>query len=167
MNKVINLPKVVLQNWSKDSFDYFGLNKDNVAWISIGDPSESLAKNTILDNDSNITKLKCHFYDITRVEEDILSKKKYEPMSEGDAIEIIEFILQNKDKDIITQCYAGVSRSSAIARFISEYFGHEWLEEGKKFAVPNHFIYNTLCDLAKHVYKLVPKTKINDKRRLI
>lgn len=46
------------------------------------------------------------------------------PMSEAQGKQIFEFIKTNKDAvNFIVHCAAGISRSGAVAKFITEYFG--------------------------------------------
>ena len=57
------------------------------------------------------------------------------------AIKIIDFVSEMKDKNIIVHCHAGVSRSGAVAKFISDAFKHEIVRDDKGY---NNFVYNIL-----------------------
>lgn len=48
------------------------------------------------------------------------------PMTKEQGQEIVDFVKKNKDVgNFIVHCAAGVSRSGAVAKFITEYFGGE------------------------------------------
>lgn len=65
------------------------------------------------------------------------------------AEQIIEFADYSvkSNKNILVHCFAGISRSGAIAKFINEHWmlGDLYLEN---YAGHNHYIYNTLLETA-------------------
>lgn len=60
---------------------------------------------------------------------------------------LLSFIDTNYNKDFYVHCFAGVSRSGAVAKFINEYLdrGHMYLEDYKGY---NRRVYNTLLAAA-------------------
>ena len=50
---------------------------------------------------------------------------------------------------VIVNCAAGVSRSSAICKFLEDYMGYKWSDFGKEYALPNMLVY----DLLKQAYE--------------
>lgn len=67
-------------------------------------------------------------------------------MSEKQAAQIIHFLLANQSADVILiHCYAGQSRSAAVARFAEELYGME------PSAYPNYntHVYDLLCTVRK------------------
>lgn len=69
--------------------------------------------------------------------------------TENKAKQIISFVNTShaKKKDVIVHCFAGISRSGAIAKFINEYFmlGDTYLED---YVGHNHWVYYTLLEAA-------------------
>ena len=67
--------------------------------------------------------------------------------SEEDAEEIIDFLLKNRDAHtLLVHCYAGQSRSRAVAAFAVKLFGGDnarYFETG----VPNRHVYETLLSV--------------------
>lgn len=60
---------------------------------------------------------------------------------------LLSFIDKNHDKDFYVHCFAGVSRSGAVAKFINEYHerGHMYLEDYNGY---NRRVYNQLMAAA-------------------
>lgn len=81
--------------------------------ISIQDP-----KNFIKFN----TKIKILYLKFHDVEEDAHG---YKTISKNDANAIANFVLQNKDKNFIISCEAGISRSSGVAGAISKFINDD------------------------------------------
>lgn len=69
--------------------------------------------------------------------------------TDKDAERVIDFAQESfvKRKDIIVHCFAGISRSGAVAKFINEYWGlgNEYLET---YAGHNRHIYYKLLEQA-------------------
>ena len=73
------------------------------------------------------------------------------PFSEDMAEEMIRFILRNRDADtLLIHCYAGQSRSRAVAAFAVKMFGKDnaaYFEGGR----PNRLVYELLEDKCQHM----------------
>ena len=94
-----------LMNLADNNFD--GINKDeNTVLISIYDPDRNELPEHTLSKFSSY--LSIGFWDM---EEEI---GRYKPISEENAKKIKEFILENKDKNFIINCEAGISRSAGV-----------------------------------------------------
>jgi protein tyrosine phosphatase len=69
--------------------------------------------------------------------------------TENKAKTIVSFVDESfrRKKDVIVHCFAGISRSGAVAKFVNEYFmlGDEYLES---YAGHNHWVYYTLLEAA-------------------
>ena len=149
MKYVINIPRPIAQEWpdvQNRSNNRRWFNASNVhekigrspAWISIGEPEGTFRRvsNPVLDKEPN---LKLEFWDLTDTL-DYLGEV-LEPPSGGDARMIVDFIIANKDRNILVNCAAGVSRSGAVCQFCEDVMGYEWLVEGKNLATPNTTLY--------------------------
>lgn len=136
MKQVINLPRIAVKNWKSPA-------PENCVWISISEPDclDSIVSNEILDK---LPVLRLSFWDLTSPI--VFHGETLFPPSEAYAKSIVDFLVTNKGKNVIVNCAAGVSRSGAVAQFCADYMDHEWMEEGKKNAVPNHVLYNLMRD---------------------
>ncbi len=117
------------------------LSPENNAWISIGEPEipDSIICNRILDN---LPYLKLWFWDVTETVQDEFGDS-YFPPNEKDAVQIVRFILQNRGKNFIVNCKAGISRSGAICKFLEETLDYDWIS-GKDRARPNSLLLELL-----------------------
>lgn len=113
----------------------------NCAWICIGEPGNK--KSIVIHKDFTWPKLEISFWDLTTPVPSIGSSSLYYPPSEYDAQEILVFILENKNKDLVINCNQGRSRSAAIAKFCKNYLGYSW-EYGQSRATPNKVLYDHL-----------------------
>jgi rhodanese-related sulfurtransferase len=108
-------------------------------WISIGEPdcpdSKPLPSDLHLD-----------FWDITEPLE--LKDETLEPITRDQAAELVTFLEKHRNKNVIVNCKAGISRSGAVARFCEDYLGYEWDSGCKLTSQPNITVYN----LMKAVY---------------
>ncbi len=147
---------------SKANFDESFENKTFLAYpecvfISILDPDNNERKydNTIV----NFLQVKMH-----DIEEDLYEKKDengvgrisdaengllvYEKPSEIELMKIVMFIENHKDKDkFFVHCSAGISRSGAVARYLSERLDNVDVENFKKVnkhTMPNLYILKRL-----------------------
>lgn len=133
MKKVINIPRIAAEK--------FSFLPKNAIWISIGEPEKTFIRinNEFLDQ---IPNLKIELWDLDEpceFEDEILL-----PPSREEAQKIVNFILEHKDKNVLVNCAAGVSRSGAVARFCEECLGYEWLEDGKRCALPNYTLFKRM-----------------------
>jgi predicted protein tyrosine phosphatase len=126
---------LIASNMRKVSHKYWHL-------ISISCPDTPTQVNSLInERTAGVLKLQgCNkvlslqFDDITEKKyEDCLSQgKKYTLFSHKQAEEVIDFIkeLQNeqKDSDLVIHCDAGISRSGAIAQFVSDFLKIPFLD---------------------------------------
>jgi predicted protein tyrosine phosphatase len=144
------------------------------AWISIQEPDDEHIASK-LDACPN---LKLKFWDVTIPLQDLLDPEEYYyPASDEDIRDIFQFLMLHKDKHIISNCAAGVSRSGAISRFCHEFLGHEWDQESRNRSYahigPNKYIFEKLVEEWNRYHQLnnqydPPKPTpliVNDKRR--
>ena len=145
MPKVINLPRIYVQNWSpsKSYSSWINAEKEKTVWISISEPNclDSVVSNPFLDQ---LPKLSLSFWDLTQVIEH--DGETLFPPSDTVARHIVDFLLSHRGKNVLVNCAAGVSRSGAVAQFCADFLKYEWLEEGKRKACPNHVLYNLMRD---------------------
>lgn len=118
------------------------LNPETDIWISIGEPElpESVINNPVLNK---IPSLHIQFWDV-EINTFGVFNEKYPVASDEEIKTIFEFISKHKDKNILVNCAAGISRSGAIAAFCSDILGYNWIGVGLERAVPNKYIYNKL-----------------------
>lgn len=79
--------------------------------------------------------LRVRFTDITAPVEKF--NKKFGPISENTAKEIINFVEKHKDLNFIVHCHASISRSSAVCLFLNTIYGHELKENFWHLSEPN------------------------------
>lgn len=82
-------------------------------------------------------------------------KQSLTPISREQAKEIIEYVnhLQENSQSLklIIHCYAGISRSAAVGKFINDYYKMR-LPQYEKLSLYNKFVYRTLMDAAINIY---------------
>lgn len=159
INKVINVGRKVAQKFGISDVFIEDKNLAHIIgepiWISISEPNMPLTivQNYYLDHRPN---LKLSFWDVG--EDFSMNGQSYPPASENDAKMIVDFILQHPGKDILVNCAAGVSRSSAICKFCEEILGYEWVKERKVHARPNIHLLELMI---KYYKTLEPITTTN------
>jgi predicted protein tyrosine phosphatase len=139
MKKTLNLPRIAVKD-SKLDWKSF---KTEVAWISIGEPEKSFEhiQNETLDK---CAKLKIRFHDLCEPIES--TERELFPPTRKIAHKIVRFILDNKDKNFVVNCAAGISRSGAVCKFLEDVLGYKWIEFGKELALPNMLLYDLLVE---------------------
>jgi len=111
--------------------------KNTTAFISINDSKNDFS--FFKFDHPNVLRL--YFEDITQPLED------YKLFDINDAIKIIKFVENNKDKSYLVHCHAGISRSAAVGTFINDYYHIMDKDEFKRlnsYISPNWFIYEML-----------------------
>lgn len=140
MKKVYNIPREQAEWYCKP------LDSNECAWISIQEPGSEHIKNDILDD---IPNLKMKFWDIDSPGMYLMedgSWETIEPITDSQLDELFNFIMEHKNKSIITNCRMGISRSGAVSNFCSDLLGHEWDSVSQHRAVPNRYIYRELVN---------------------
>ena len=166
-NKVINVPRGIAKRYGGQLPTIFPYSGDviedivkNPIWISVNEP-DSIAyptENPKLDDCS----LKLYFWDITQ--ETPYGDEMLLPPTMDDAIQIVDFILANPDRDILTNCAAGISRSGAICQFCEDYLGYEWVQAFKNRAFPNTLLYRMMVAYYNHTLKGAKLHQVSDCR---
>lgn len=136
MPTVYNIPRKQAKN-----IDFV---PSNCVWISIQEPDSEHITNANLDR---LPNLKIKFWDINERYYDIASGIWGEPITDEQIKEIYDFLIAHKEKNIIVNCRAGISRSGAIAQFVHETFGHTWDKESQGRAIPNSRVLWKLAEL--------------------
>lgn len=121
--------------------DLLDLDKDTVL-ISINDPNEPPATFSFDDKVAQIHRQT--FADLTTDKTIVYKGLEYPPIKISQAREIIQFIVENKDKNFLVHCRAGISRSGAICLFLANNFGHKLKGNFWSLSDPNPFIYGML-----------------------
>lgn len=122
---------------------------ENMAIISVTSPREwASLKSGWKDT------LRLQFDDIDRVHTNIQLLVGTNLFLEHQAEEIIDFLDKNKDVDeLIVHCMAGISRSSAIAKFAAEKFNcNDFLHRYEKYDLYNKHVYRTLKEVDNPEY---------------
>jgi predicted protein tyrosine phosphatase len=89
------------------------------------------------------------FSDITTRQE--IKGQMYHPISQETALKMLDFIALNKDKNFLVHCFAGVSRSSAVALFINNRYGHSLRPHFWALSEPNPFVLGKLIVESKRI----------------
>lgn len=86
--------------------------------------------------------LRLRFSDITSMIND--DGKQYLPITRNTANKVVDFVEENKDKNFIVHCAAGVSRSSAVCMYIHIRYGHTLRNAFWSLSQPNPFVLGCL-----------------------
>ncbi len=133
--QVINLSRRQAQGWGKP------VGPSEYVWISIGEPEDGFShiSNPILDA---LPNLKLSFWDLEHPVN--FRGRELPPPSEVDARAIVDFLWEHKEKSVLCNCAAGVSRSGAVALFC--YLnGYQWIHPNRANASPNSRLVDLLC----------------------
>jgi predicted protein tyrosine phosphatase len=125
----------------------------DIAFISIEDPYISINhinKHYFQKDYDNV--LNMDFYDIEKSSK--VNDYKYNPITEEQAKEIFDFIEKHLNSSFIVHCEAGISRSGAVARFISNYYGYSDAQF-KDYIMPNQLLLKLLKKEYKKKYKKI------------
>lgn len=135
MKTVRNIPRALTEDMR--------FLKDDDVWISIGEPycPESIRES---DFHMDFWDIEYSIPAIGGTKFDLDEGETLDPMTEEQAGELFAFLVQIKDKNIVVNCLAGISRSGAICRFCEDYLGYEWEPMAKIHAQPNIHVYNLL-----------------------
>jgi len=107
-------------------------NVDNCALISINDSTtENNEMKVHIELETNNRNHIClAFQDVDHHDGTGISNRQ--------AKKLFDFIKENEGKDFIVHCFAGVSRSAAVAKFINDYY------DVQDLVLENYKIYNKL-----------------------
>ena len=142
---------------SKPQFNQFmgdnGINDANVekmkgAFISINDTMGNWSVSWFDEDHPNVLRL--WFDDVeTDLEISPTNREVCRAFTKEQAQQIIDFALDNKDKDFIVHCSAGISRSGAVGRFLLDFLegDKDHFEKTNRFIHPNGHISRVLNNL--------------------
>jgi predicted protein tyrosine phosphatase len=143
--------KILILNRA-EIFDYINTYDElyNIAFISINDTIGPYSESP-LKNINNISKLILHFDDVIEDNQPSPTNRTNNTRSFrlAQAQQILSFIEDNKNKNFIVHCVAGISRSGAVGTFISNYLDNVDYEFFKKYntqIAPNIFILTSLMN---------------------
>ena len=114
---------------------------ENTVLISInGTEGRELSK---LDLDRNNSKiLTVRFDDVTSSSGcGIFSNKVIDDKT---SLQMVKFIEENKNKNFIVHCAAGISRSGATALYIHLFYGHKLKKDFWRVSYPNKYVIGSL-----------------------
>lgn len=122
--------------------------ESNACWVSIQEPGKPHIDSLL----GELPTLRLKFWDIEHHAVDIFTKETIFPPTEKDAQQIVDFILENSEKDVICNCRLGYSRSAAVSKFCHDRLNYEWVE-GKTVirkgvtvkCKPNNLLYSLMC----------------------
>lgn len=119
--------------------------------ISINEPGKEPAKL----KDGWDDKLVVHFWDITkRIANTRQVDQWLEPISEDQAKEIADFIKAHNEDHIVVHCHAGISRSAAVVRLLTELgWQFDFSQSYHDLAGYNILVYSMV---KKHFSQLLP-----------
>jgi len=106
----------------------------DMAVVSIGEPTESEHYFTDSENVLNID-----FFDVNGYEVEGIKG-----MDDSQAEVVFRFMENNIGKDFYIHCRAGVSRSQAVGRFLSDIYGYEVVSVAQNGAFPNQHVLSLL-----------------------
>ena len=106
----------------------------DMAVVSIGEPTESEHYFTDSENVLNID-----FFDVNGYEVEGIKG-----MDDSQAEVVFRFMENNIGKDFYIHCRAGVSRSQAVGRFLSDIYGYEVVSVANNGAFPNQHVLSLL-----------------------
>lgn len=132
-----NIRRFSAEHWAES------LDPTANAWISFSEPEipDSIISNHILRKLPNL-KISC--WDCVEEAVDVLGDV-YLPPTKEQAAEIVNFILQNRGKNFIINCAAGISRSGAVCAFLEKNLGYDWTI-GANRARPNKLLLQMMND---------------------
>lgn len=116
----------------------------DAAWITIGEDTSEFKH--VESELSRFPTLRIKFFDLLVPVPD-LEGGFINPPNTDHAKQIYDFLIDNRDRNIVVNCAAGISRSGAVAQFCFDFLGHEWPEYPRSLACPNFVLYNMLRDL--------------------
>lgn len=146
-------------------------NTDENVWISIQEPGNEHSTNIHLDR---LPVLKLKFWDIDApgwfLNKDGSQTEYVNPVDDETLDTLYQFLIEHQNKNVITNCRMGISRSGAISQFCSEYLGHQWHTESEDRAMPNDYVYQNLVkrwrrDNNSSLFSSEGKYKVIDKRK--
>ena len=88
--------------------------ESSFAYISISDNEEEREEMQCLFDELGLTYLALDFQDVDEITDGSITDEK--------AMQILRFVDENAHMNFYVHCFAGISRSGAIAKFINEYF---------------------------------------------
>lgn len=127
-------------NIDKDSAEKIKKLDDDTVLISINDEYKEPFTLNVDRLKSNVLTL--HFTDIkSKVR---IGGRMYYPLDRDQAVELIDFIHINRNKNFIVHCAAGIARSSAVCMYIHLTYGHTLKDYFYMMSEPNTHVLGRL-----------------------
>jgi hypothetical protein len=148
MPKVFNIPRFYAQSFRPTERPDW---PEKFVWISISEPGE---QKTIISNPTldKLPKLKISFWDLK--EEIEYDGKLIGPPDIFKIAKLVNFLVKHKDKSVIVNCAAGVSRSGAVAKFCQNCLNYEWPVWCQELSLPNEVIYEDMVKFYQEKYEI-------------
>ena len=135
MTRITFISKIDFETmWNKEP-------PDNSVCISINDPTTA---NLPCLDPRWMHSLMVNFYDYD-TEED----SGFDERLAKNICEFVDFISKTNPRYIVVHCYAGISRSAAVAKFVSTIMNIRFPEH---YSLYNKFVFNTLIKYWNRVY---------------
>jgi predicted protein tyrosine phosphatase len=129
MPKTVNIPAFAAESI-----------EDLTGWVLISVHDQHEAPYNLKVADDQV--LRVTFSDVTS--EVLRGELWFNTIRVEQAHEILAFIEKHKEKNIVVNCRAGVSRSAAICLFIHLFYGHELKEHFYQVSNPNPYVLGML-----------------------
>lgn len=144
--KTLNIPR-------STAFEFIGdenFSRENLSWVSIGEPfvPDSYVSNKYLEGSPH---LRLAFWDVTEPTEGLWGET-YDPPTKEHAAKIVSFLKENRGRNILVNCAAGISRSGAVCAFLEKHMNYEWLPAGKQRTYKKHGPNLKLLELMEDYY---------------
>ncbi len=133
LGKIVVLPRSAVTDISPDK---------KWALISISDPG--MPRPILADSSNLIDAIYLKFDDVE------FERASMIPINENQAKDIVAFAKKNWEEAelIVVHCNAGISRSSAVGKAISEIYQPDQVHYFDKFFMPNVIVYNALMKIS-------------------
>ena len=133
-NKAFVFSKRLFDNYMREHGIYDANLPSDMAVVSIGEPEES---EHYFQDSPQI--LNIDFWDVNDYEVEGIKG-----LTDEQAETIHNIIESNIGKDFYIHCRAGVSRSQAVGRFLSDIYGYETISVAQNGAFPNQHVLSLL-----------------------
>lgn len=133
-NKAFVFSKRLFDNYMREHEICDANLPSDMAVVSIGEPEES--EHYFQDSQQ---VLNIDFWDVNDYE-----VEGVKGLTDEQAETIHDFISNNIGKDFYIHCRAGVSRSQAVGRFLSDIYGYEVVSVANNGAFPNQHVLSLL-----------------------
>lgn len=113
-------------------------------WIQISEPGKP---ETLMNDNITGKKLNFSFWDIESPATDVLTKEILPVISAHTCLAIVSSLMlhaRDDKRNVLVNCRAGKSRSTAICKFAEDKLGFTWERRNPDEIKPNKFVYDSL-----------------------